>query len=230
MVVKKSNLPAVPSQDDIQKQLQPYVDAQLLPIVIESDADYQAAGEALRDLKGEQKNLEAMRKSALAPIADLRSTVDGWFKPTLARYELHESALKAALRGYEQRREAERLQMEARLRDEHAREIAAALKEADALSQAGNDEQAEAILDLLPSPPVVISAQPKLAGIVNRQIWRGEVKDFTTFLLWCIDHDRLDLIQVNDQALQAFARSTKGTVPVEGATIWPETSTAARAS
>lgn len=228
MPVKKDT-PALPTQAEVEKALAPYV-AELSPIIIQTDEDYTGAGAELRHLKTEQKAVTAMKTEALKPVAELRDTITSWFAPALERLAGREQALKKAIGVYDSFKEAERRRIEAELRDQHAKEVAAALAEADRLAEADQMEAAEAILDEMPMIPTVISAKPKLSGISTRELWHAEVTDFTEFLCWCIDNSRLDLLQANDQALQAHARMTKGGVPIEGVHIWMEKSLAARSA
>lgn len=219
---------AVPTQAEIEAQLAPFV-ANLPAIIIDTDDDYVAAGAEVQRVKREAKKVEDMRKAALAPIAQLRNTVDAWFKPTLNRLELHEDALKTALRGYDQRKEAERRAIEAKLRDEHEAELARATAEAAKLFDQGKQEEADAVLESVPLLPTVVSSKPKLPGISTREYWHAEVTDFVEFLVWAIDHERLDMLQPNEQALRTHAQSTKGTVPIAGVRIYSEQGLAVRA-
>jgi hypothetical protein len=57
---------------------------------------------------------------------------------------------------------------------------------------------------------------PKIEGLGAAKPWEAEVSDFASFATWAVKHGRFELLAVNDSALRALAKSTRGTQKLPG--------------
>lgn len=74
---------------------------------IDHQGDLDLAAEALAQIKGEMKRLEARRKAVTGPINEALEEVRGWFKPAIDYYLQAESTLKKSIAEYHTRCEAQ---------------------------------------------------------------------------------------------------------------------------
>ena len=110
------------------------------------------------------------------------------------------------------RKEQARLQA---IEDERVRKERERLeKHADKLK---TPERAEALrmeAEAIVAPTVQVAEPEKTEGVSSRKIWRAKVTDLNSVPReWMV---------VNEKALEAFAKSTKGVVPVAGVEFYPE--------
>jgi hypothetical protein len=200
----------------------------------------------------------------LKVVAAVRAEVEETFGPVVASaHAAHKAALaakakhdeplkaaerhlKASMGGYaaeqervrqaEQRRLAAIAQAEAeaeakRLAEEQVLELAI---EAE---QAGDDEQAEAILaEPLPPPEPVFAAPvivprstPQVAGISSRQTWKAECCDLLALVrAVAAGQAPIDALQPNVVFLGQQARSLRSALRYPGIRVWAEESVAVR--
>lgn len=199
-----------------------------------SDIDYAFAAEALKDrirmrklivdffapLKQAaheaHKRLTAAEKEKLNPIA----MDEVYLKRAMALYKSEADAAAAKARA----------EAEARLRKEAEDRQ---LEEAARLEAAGQKKAAEAVLAMptIVPMPAAVGGAPEIEGVSYRTLWKAEVvgkQDLLAFVLlnW---ETYSHLVLVDESALNAFARSTKGNVNLPGVKIFAETSVAGRA-
>lgn len=134
--------------------------------------------------------------------------------------EQAERIVKAKIAGYqaeEERRriDAERAAQEAARAAEEEQQIAIAAQ----LIKEGRREEAEALLAEPVEAPIIHieTAAPKLTGISTAKRWRGEVVDFLALVKYVAAHPEfIGLLEPNESALNALARSLKGNMKVDG--------------
>lgn len=210
----------------VEKALAPYkseVDG-FLPVVIASPDEYEYAANELRRVRLQRKALEEERKKATRPMDEAKAVVMGYFAPVVNKYTAYEADLTQAMGVWTRDEEKKRRALEAQLRDEQEQQRREAEEHATRLLQSGKREQAVAVLETIPPVPVVVLAQPKIAGLSSREIHKATVENMDAFLLWVIDNDRYDLIQPNQSALNELARTSQGNIKVSGVRFDKDTS------
>ncbi len=230
-MVPKSDaaLPAPSALPDLQQTAQEQAtltqrvlaDLQARPVT--TAEGFELAGEELKEIKGEFKRIDEIRKSATAPLQQVIDTINGWFKKPLDY-----------LRAAEALRKNEMTEFLRKQREEQQR----AMEEASAASLAG-DTSAAAVALMRVEPTV-----PKVAGIRKTTSYRFEVTDFAELvksavsfevgpdgkITKVVDQIRLGLLQPNDAAIGALARSSKGTCEIPGVKVWAEDGIASTSS
>lgn len=117
----------------------------------------------------------------------------------------------------------ERLRLEAVARKEQED---LALAQAAELEAEGHQELAEMALDMRPvSATVKTWTPPKVAGASSVGSFAATVIDLRAFILWCVKSGRYELLAVDQSALNALAKSSKGSVRPDGVRIEPKTQT-----
>jgi hypothetical protein len=146
-----------------------------------------------------------------------------WYKRKLRSSRKWASTSTASVRlGRRSRRlraEAERLAAENR---------EAEIEEAEA---AGATQEEVAVLAQAPLQvaPVMRSAAPKMAGISQRELWRGEVTDLYALVRFVAENRQyLNLIQANTAAVGAMARTLRSAMNIPGVRVLREANIATR--
>lgn len=155
------------------------------------------------------KDLCKAEAEQLAPFKSITNIL----KPKILKYTNEQEAIteKARQEKIAKQRQAE---AEAKAEAEKAKEA-----QVDALIEAGDLEKAEAVMEA-PTPEPVAAFVPeekpeKVAGAGTRKIWKARVLDSTKVP---------DMFKIVDQkALDAYAKSTKGTQKMEGVEFYQET-------
>lgn len=57
----------------------------------------------------------------------------------------------------------------------------------------------------------------------TRKVWKGDIKDEETFIKWCIKENKVEFLKANPVAWNQFARMTKKTLTVPGASVYLDT-------
>jgi hypothetical protein len=198
--------------EEIKAEVLPVV-ARAEGIVIASSGDYEMAADFLKAVKGASKRVTdhfgPMKKAA----HDAWKTITAKEAETLKPLQDAEARVKSTMLTYatevERRRQEEqrRLQAEADARAEAERkklEKEAAKLKTPELREA-RLEQAAAVV----APVVTVETQaPKVAGQSIRTTWKAVVIDIAVL--------PREWMTPNQQALDAFAKSTKGAVAVSG--------------
>ena len=150
---------------------------QVLKVV--TAVQYEQAGEKLKEIKGAQKRLDALRKSFTSPLDQAKSAIMDFFRKPEEKLKQAESVLKRAMDGYYQ--EQERIAREAQARlDEEARKQrekleaqAAKARESGKVEKANILETKAALVDA----PVVVPQQVQMAGQSVRKDWDFQIVD-----------------------------------------------------
>ena len=150
---------------------------QILKVV--TAPQYESAGEKLKEIKGHQKRLDALRKSFTQPLDQAKSAIMDFFRKPEEKLKQAESVLKNAMLGYVN--EQDRIAREAQSRlDEEARKQREKLEEqARKAADKGKTEKADILLTkaALVEAPVVQAQQVKVAGQGVRLDWDFQVVD-----------------------------------------------------
>ena len=123
------------------------------------------------------------------------------------------------------REEARQREAELRRREEDDR-----VAEAAALEQAGEVEEATALIEqpVVVAPVIPRPAVLKMRGISQREVWRAEVTNLQALVqAAAADEQWLALLKVDQVVLNGLARSLKGALKIPGVTVRKDTVVAA---
>lgn len=124
------------------------------------------------------------------------------------------------LRFEAERLERERAEREAAIQREHEIEAAEALG-------ASVEEIAVIAEAPLQRRPVLVAAQPKVAGISTRELWKAEVTDLAALVKYISTRPELsNLLTPNLPAINALARSLRSALNIPGVKVYNEASIA----
>ncbi len=195
-------------------------------LAIRSASDYQNAVEILKRVKGS-------RQQVVEFFADMKDRAYRSWKGIVAtekqftdRLDTVEKQAKTACLVYQRAEEEKRLAEQRRLQaeaDERARrEQEKLMRQAEKAAEKGREEKAEALREQAASviaPVVEVStAAPKVEGTSVRKTWKARVTE--------IGQVPREFLVVNQQALDAFAKATKGSVKLPGVEFFEEQSLA----
>lgn len=213
------NLPAEATRtaSEVEKYL-----AALRKEPIKNHDEYVDAADLLKQVKAKLEEVEEKRLSITRPMDLAKQRIMDIFRPATDGLKKAEAAIKAAMIAWQG--EVARLAAEAQAKiDADAKAKAEAEKaslEAQAvkLVQAGQIDQAADLVAaseaIEPEPVQLAVLQPKVVGISTRVMWKHRVKDAKKV--------PREFLIVDEKALAAHARSTKGMVPVEGVEFYSE--------
>ena len=186
-------------------------------LIISNQSDYEAASTVLSEVKSRYKELDAQRKEITKPIDAAKKAVMDLFKTPLELLEKADSKIKGLMIGYTNEQERKAREEQARLQrlaDAEAAKQKKILDEKIARAEAaGKAERAELLAqekeNIAPIIAPVVAPQietPK--GVSYRDNWTAEVIDINLI--------PREYLVVNMQALNAVAKSTKGTLTIPG--------------
>lgn len=164
--------------------------------IIETDMDFQGAGEFRKELRGESKRLDEMEKSATRPMLQSLETVRGWFRPVKEGLKQAMSIMDNKLVAYDRKKEDERRKIEAEAREKARKEQEKLHTKADKQAEAGQFEKAidtRTKAEEIVTPTVAMPPPPKVAGMHTRETWTYEVtqEDLIPDEYWVVDHKKL---------------------------------------
>lgn len=188
--------------------------------VIDGPEMYQLAADELKTIKGKAKELDELRKSMTRPLDDAKKRIMEFFNKPLQFLADAEGLIKRSMLTYDReqerirKEEEERLRALARAEQERLEEEARA--RAEQMKAEGKAEEAIMEMEAVPVIPLpsVQVEQPKVAGISRRQNWKARVVDPMQV--------PRQFLMVDEKALNAYAKATKGAVPVAGVEFYPE--------
>ena len=197
---------------EIQAEIAPVV-KQAVAMQVNTPNEYQAASDYLKAVKGAQAKVTAffapMKKKAHEAWKSITQTEAETLKPLTQAESLLKGTITTYLIAEEKKRAEEQRKLQAAA-DEAARVERARLeREAARLKTPELREQRlEAAAAVIAPVVAVATATPSIAGQSVRKTWVAVVTDSAKVPReWLI---------INDSALQAFARSTKGAATVAG--------------
>jgi hypothetical protein len=152
--------------------------------------------------------LLADKREAEQPLADAERMI----KNAILKYDAEQDRARIA--------EQDRLRAVAQA-DADARRLDEAIA-VDALARATGDvalaRAADAILDApIPAPVVAVPPPPRVRGVVSRVTWSGRLVDLGALVRYAAANPQfVNLLTINQPALNALARSMKGRLSVPG--------------
>lgn len=194
-------------------------------MTISSPSQLMAATETLKGIKRKWKEIEATRKSLVAPLDEGRERIQAFFKPPLDFLASAEGIYKSKITAYqsEERRIAQEVadNETARLRKLNAAKARRADKRRD--SYCAEELRERAII-----VPVVPTT--KLAGTSTRELWSAELVDIRALCAAIADGKApADLVTFNQAAGNRLASALKDVADVPGVRFSSTESMAVRA-
>lgn len=216
----------------------------LAPVKAEVSGIVEAA-KAVTIATTEERNEAAVFERAL--IKKEKSITDH-YKPIKKSLDAHKRVILEQERGYlapvkEARDILKQTELlwdteQQRVADEQEKKIAAELcrreeekrlAAAEAAQEAGDEEKVEAILERPIETPKINLQPPKAPGQSVRTTWKAEVVDFPKLLVHIAANPALaHLVQPNEQAIRAMARTQKDALNLPGVRVYSEKSLTTR--
>ena len=227
----------IQANDLMEKEVHPIV-AQAGDLVIKSPEESVSAQHLIGRINQAKKRINEV----LGPIKD--ATYKSWKTACSIVSDLEDplDRAKATINGkvleYNreiQRKHDEDVRIAQAKADERARkERETAEAKAKKLEEKGKTEQAEAVREAAENAPVIPVFQPPPApvaanGTVFKKTWKGEVTDLKA-LCDSVSKGKapLGLIEINQSAVNAFARGVRDTMPVPGIRFFEDTNMSVR--
>jgi DNA repair ATPase RecN len=217
---------------------------------INNQHDYEGAATLLKSIKDMSKKAEDARKKITTPLDQAKAAVMDLFRPTATALENCEKHVKGLMITYsnEQERirkvEEERLRKIAQAEEDRQRKIKEkqeaewrakeekARKEAEELAKAGNaeaarkaqeeadkaaakaEERRQQAAEVFVPAPTIASSVEKPQGVSMKKNWKARVID--------INKVPRNYMIVNEKMLDGIAKSTKGSLKIEGIEFYSE--------
>ena len=184
------------------------------------------AGRLLTQVKSVVKSIEDARKQVTKGLDEAKARAMEQQRNAQAPYLEAQQHLEGVLLAFD-KAEQERV---AREQAEAEAQRAALENEAQRAAEEGRIDDAAALQVQRDTTGAVTKAH-RAAGTQARRTWEGEVTDFDAFLKAVAENAMLpsNLLQVNQSALNAYARATDGKMNVPGVTFRQKASIAATA-
>lgn len=199
---------------------------------IDSQQMYELAGGELKEISAKLKALESKRKAITGPLDKAKKEVMDLFRGPLATLEQAESAIKTAMLSYQSEQRRIAAEQQAAI-DKAAKAEAARLEKQAETAQATGDVALAATLQATAAvitAPVVQAEPAKVSGISSRETWKAIVTDKLAFVQHVAANPELiDLLLVDQKAIDAMARALKANLNLPGITAQPVESIAVRA-
>lgn len=187
-------------------------------LAIQNNNDRNQAIDVIKEIKRSRKRVvEFFKDSKEKAHATWKSIVaqEKRFTDQLDRFE---RSLKNKVTEYErieeEKREAERQRLQAKADEEARRERERLLKRAEKVKTPEKKEMLMEQAETITAPSVQINEQEKTEGVASQKLWKARVTDEKLVPReWLI---------VNQKALDAYAKATKGAVKVPGVEFYYE--------
>ena len=191
--------------------------------------EYQGAGADLRTIKAKAKELTETRMSLTRPIEESKKKIIALFKEPLSYLEQAEAAIKKAMIGWQtkqekirqaeearlaeiQRKEAERLRIQAEKEEARANSLKT-LKAQEAAAAKAEELKAQAE-EATSVTPIVESRIEEVQGVSTRKIWKFEIVD--------IDKLPREYMLPNEKYIGQIVRVSQGNREIPGVRIYSE--------
>lgn len=186
--------------------------------IIDNNDSFNRASNSLRLVKEKKKQLDEMRKILKRPILEAGKNIDELFRQPINNLTLAEQIYKKNMLTYQRNQEEKRLNEEKRSLIEQNKLKQELEKTLSAAIETGDIEKAKTLLDSTPIVDTnVYDPLPHAAGVQIKDNWKGEVHDLLLLLEAILDGKApINLIKVDETALNSIAKSLKGAVNYPG--------------
>lgn len=181
---------------------------------------YSSAGGDLKAVKSKIKELDEMRKSLTKPLDESKKRIMEFFNKPLEVLQKAESHISSAMLNWQREQERIRQAEIARLAELQRKETERLAKLAAAAEKRGDTTKAEefqgraAVVQAV--VPQVAPRVEKIAGIQNRTNWKYRIVDVSKI--------PREYMIPNEVLIGQIARTTKGSLKIDGVEIYPEES------
>ncbi len=208
-------------------------------IQIHNQQDYEKAVEILNKFSGFGSRCERLRAEAVAPLNEVRASIQSAFNPIKEKIDEAVHGLKEKIAAYhqEQERKAQleqrRLEEEARKAREQAEEEARkAALEVQALQESKanvTDEEMNKAVEKVETAqlkvsesvaPVVVAETKKTKGASVSTKLQGKIVNMKLFLNFLAEHPEFnEWIKINESKLNAYVKATNGQIKIPGVSV-----------
>lgn len=207
------------------------INARAGAFTIRNGADYESAGGFLVEIK---KRITQVREYWKGPKEDAHKahqSIVAREKQMLAPLETAEKTVKARMADYQREVERERREAEAKAREMQRIEAERMLNEAIAAEQAGDARGAEiaaATAEMIEgmTPACAAAAKPTADGVSVKRVWKARVTDAAKVPAY---FGGMEIRTVNQSAIDAIAKSTRGSAKIPGVEFYEDAIISARA-
>lgn len=177
--------PKIQTPATLLTQSQPYIEnannlaSQADRAEVTTTEEFSNATDFVKVCQGQLKSLEDARKNLVQPLNDHVKWINDQFRPireTIDKAKKVVSDKAAIWKRAEDKRVREEAAEQQRLADEQA------LKDAEAAAEAGDEERADAILEVASETPAPVTTAPLARGAITgatggtKTTWKGEVQ------------------------------------------------------
>jgi hypothetical protein len=163
-------------------------------VVVNSEADFQAASQILVALREKRKALDDKRLSFTRPLRDVVNNINAFMKPPIALYEEAEKVLKNAMGDFKRRLAAAQMQA-----------MAEAQKAIEQNNQQGFVTQMQT---------AAASQQPQAPGAHTRTTWKFRIVDFNAI--------PREFLMPDEAKIRAYVQSAKENASIPGIEVYPD--------
>ena len=178
------------------------------------------AGDDLKAVKALAKQIEDKRTSITKPLNQALREVNALFKPAKNWLKKAEGSIKGKMLEFQREQDRIARELQAKVDEEARKERIRLEKKAADAELVKEPERAEVLREQaeIHEAPVIVSTAPKLEGIATRKTWKAEVVNKLLFVKHVAEkrNDLLGLIEINQSALNAQARSLKDGLDIPG--------------
>lgn len=173
-------------------------------IAVIDPQSYEQAGEILRNIATVKKEIKALFAEPKKKAAEAHKAICAAENEVLAKVTARENEIRQKMSVYWQA-EQKRIAAEQERKRKEAEEMARIAAEAEA---AGDEETAAEAVAIAAVTEATVTEAPKAAGVSMREVWRAKV----------VDPDKVprEYMIVNQSALDALAKATKGSINIPG--------------
>lgn len=181
---------------------------------------YSGAGGDLKLVKSKIKELDELRKSLTKPLDESKKRIMEFFNKPVEILQKVESCISRAMLAWQQEQERIRQAEEARLMELQRRETERLQKLAEKAEKRGDTAKVEEFQGRAAiTQATVVAVAPKvekIAGIQNRTNWKFRIVDIAKI--------PREYMLPNEVMLGQLARSTRGSLKIEGVEFYSEES------
>lgn len=202
-------------------------------IVVDSQDMYEFANDQLGIVKVRFKAIEAQRKAIVDPINKAKDAVQALFKPVLDDLTAAEGVYKGAMLTFQQEQRRIQQEEQARLDEINRKERERLEKQAAKAAEKGHTEKAEvlAATAAVMTAPIATSTYVEPKGLSTRKVWKARVTDKAALIKAALENPAfLNLIEIDEPALDRLAKAMEGRVPLAGVECFQEETLARRAA
>lgn len=193
-------------------------------LVIQSNEDYELAGEFVRRIARLKKELNETRRSMTRPLDESKKRIMDLFRRPEQQLDEANTAASRKMLAWKQEQDRARREAEAAAAEAARKERERLEKQAAAAAKRGQQEKAAALsaaADSMPAAPVVHIPEATAAGVSTRQVWKYEIVDKAAL--------PREFMTPDEKAIGAVVRARQGDTNIPGVRVYAEETLVKRA-